>query len=119
MKKIIYFLLFLVTGFICLFDSFIVINKIGIATPIGLGMVCSGIGNLFILLWLEFKEMSLAIGILLWIIPITNTFEMSKEGESMEEIFFFLFSRFCLGILFFQSVKQSITIAKEEYKKNR
>lgn len=119
MKKIFYFGLFLATGFVCLYDSFTVLNKISFPYTVGLAIISMSIGILFILLWMEFKEVALASGIFLWIIPIANTFEMSKEGISVEEIIFFILSRIAIGIVFYFSVYESVSLAKNEFQKNK
>ena len=119
MKKVIYFCIFFITGSVCLYDSFVTISKTPIPAMLGLAIISLSVGILFILLWLEFKEMALASGILLWGIPITNAYEMSKEARSFEEILFFILSRIAIGIVFFVAVTESVDLAKKEFRENK
>jgi hypothetical protein len=119
MKKVIYFCIFLITGLVCLYDSFVTLSKTPIPPALGLAIISLSIGILFILLWLEFKEVALATGILLWGIPLTNAYEMSKAGNSLEEILFFILSRIAMGIVFYFAVSESVEIAKSEFKEKR
>ena len=69
-----------------------------------------------LLFWLEFKEIALALGIIFWIIPLANAFEMSKDGSNFEEISLFFLSRIAMGIVFYFAVYESVEIAKSEFK---
>ena len=119
MKTVIYFCVFLMTVTMCLYDSFVTISKTSFPTVLGLAIISLSVGILFILLWLEFKEMALATGILLWGIPITNAYELSKEGKSGEEILFFVLSRIAIGIVFYISTYESVEITRNEFKEKR
>ena len=119
MKKIFYFFIFLFSGSIYLFDSFLLLNRISFPVSLGLGFQCIGIGILFLLIWMNLKEMSLAVNVLIWGIALLNILEMNKEGKSFEDILFFILSRIALGIVFYISVYESVEIAKKEYKEKK
>lgn len=119
MKKVFYFLVFAITGTICLYDSYITLSKTSLPVVVGLAIISMSIGILLILLWMEFKEMAISLGVIFWIIPLANAFEMSKEGNSLEEILFFILSRIAIGIVFYFAVYESVEIAKSEFKENR
>ena len=119
MKKTFYFLLFLVSSSFCLFDSYILVERISFSASVTLGILCIGIGIIFTLLWLEFREISFATALMLWAIPLLNSLEMSKEGKSGEEILFFVLSRIAIGIVFYISVYESVEIARNEFKEKR
>lgn len=119
MKKFFYFCMFAPTCSICFYDSYITLSKTGIPIEFGLAIISLSIPILLILLWLEHKEIGVGLGILFWIIPFANGFEMSKEGKSLEEISFFLVSRLLCGVVFYMSVNESVSIARQEFKEHR